>query len=219
MGPPSLHGKQGQIPDPLCFFRIEQLGKETTRSRATLHWLPPTLKYEGLRKIVNKAVGGGHFEKVPHRVDQAAVYVPREKEKDIPHYVELQYEEQTLFLLVTVPGRRTKCRHCGDTNHWSNRCTRTTPPRQTTYADKTKKAPPPSKAPKPTPTPKPTTKTDNEADDGRGGSDMDRGRPPKKEEEARANPQDLACRGGLLPRDDRGGRQQQKQRQQREQRR
>ena len=48
VGPPSLHGKQGQIPDPLCFFRIEQLGKETTR--ATLHWLPPTLKYEGLKK-------------------------------------------------------------------------------------------------------------------------------------------------------------------------
>ena len=109
-------------------------------------------------------MGGGNFEKVPHRVDQAAVYVPREKEKDIPHYVELQYDEQTLFLLVTVPGRRTECRHCGDTDHWSNRCRRTTPPRQTTYADKIKKAPPPLRTPKPTPTPKPTTKTDNEAD-------------------------------------------------------
>ena len=162
VGPPSLHGKTGQIPDPLCFFRIEQLGKETTR--ATLHWLPPTLKYEGLKKIVNMAVGGGHFEKVPHRVDQAAVYVPKEREKDIPHYVELKFEEQTLFLLVTVPGRRTECRHCGDTDHWSNRCSRTAPPRNTTYAEKTKRAPPPPKSTKPASTPKQTTKTDNEAD-------------------------------------------------------
>ena len=164
VGPPSLHGKQGQIPDPLCYFRIEQIGKETTR--ATLHWLPPTLKYQGLTKIVNQAMGGGHFEKVPHRVDQAAVYVPKEKEKDIPHYVELQYDEHTLFLLVTVPGRRTECRHCGDTDHWSNRCRKTAPPRHTTYAEKTKRAPPPPKTTKPTPTATTTTSTTKTASSG-----------------------------------------------------
>ena len=61
VGPPALHGKTGQIKEPLCFFRIEELGRETTR--ATLHWLPPTLKYEGIKKILNQAVGGATFEK------------------------------------------------------------------------------------------------------------------------------------------------------------
>ena len=156
VGPPALHGKTGQIAEPLCFFRIEELGPETTR--ATIHLLPPTLKYHGLKKIVNKAVGEGTFEKVPHRIDQAAVYVPREKENVIPHDVELKYEEETTFLLVTVHGRRTQCTHCGDTDHYTNRCTGAKPSRKASYAEKAKKAPPPPKAPKPTP------ETENEAE-------------------------------------------------------
>ena len=118
-GPPQ---KNRTNTDPLCFFRIEELGRETTR--ATIHWLPPTLKYEGLKKIINTAVGGGTFEKIPHRI-----YVPREKESKIPHYVELMYNEESTFLLVTVPVRWTQCRHCGDTDHWTNRCTGVKPPR------------------------------------------------------------------------------------------
>ena len=165
VGPPALYGKTGQITDPLCFFRIEELGRETTR--ATIHWLPPTLKYEGLKKIVEKAVGGGTFEKVPHRIDQAAVYVPKKNKQKIPHYIHLRYEEESTFLLVTVPGRRTECRHCSGTDHWSNRCPNAprsdggkpramAVQRETSYAQKTKEKT------KPTPTAtttKTTTKT------------------------------------------------------------
>ena len=124
----SSTARQDRLQSLCVFFRIEELERETTR--ATIHWLPPTLKikYEGLKKILQKAVGGGTFENVPHRIDQAAVYVPRQNEKDIPHYVELKYEDETTFLLVTVPGRRTQCRHCGNTDHCSNRCTGATPP-------------------------------------------------------------------------------------------
>ena len=167
VGPPALHGKTGQITDPLCFFRIEELGRETTR--ATIHWLPPTLKYEGLKKIVEKAVGGGTFEKVPHRIDQAAVYVPKKNEQKIPHYIHLKYEEESTFLLVTVPGRRTECRHCQQTDHWSNKCPtlnqktedrpRATKERKDTFAEKVKKTPSP-------PTTTPTAPINNNVQDG-----------------------------------------------------
>ena len=167
VGPPALHGKTGQINDPLCFLRIEELGRETTR--ATVHWLPPTLKYEGLRKIVEKAVGGGTFEKIPHRIDQAAVYVPKKNEHKIPHYVQLKYEEESTFLLVTVPGRRTECRHCQETDHWSNKCPtlnkkiedrpRAMKERKDTFAEKVKKTPSP-------PTTIPTAPINNNVQDG-----------------------------------------------------
>ena len=121
--PPSLHGKQGQFRDPACFYRIEELGRETVR--ATIHWLPPKLKYGGLRKIVQTALDGGLFEKVPHKIDQAVVYVPKEKEADIPHYLEVTYGQESHFLLITVPGRRTECRHCSCTDQWSSRCPNT----------------------------------------------------------------------------------------------
>ena len=165
VGPPSLHGKTGQLRDPACFFRIEELEKETVR--ATVHWLPPTLKYGGLKKIVDNALGGGLFEKVPQKVDQAAVYVPKDKEKDIPHYTEITYRNASHILPVTVPGRRTQCRHCTRTDHWSNRCpqvaeeqNRAPKEPKPTYAERAKKTLQPPKTPKPTR----TTKTGNDAD-------------------------------------------------------
>ena len=120
--PPSLHEKQGQCRDPACICRIEELERKTVR--ATIHWLPPTLKYGGLRKIVQIALDGGLFEKVPYKIDQAVVYVPKEKE-DIPHYLEVTYGQESYFLLITVPGRRTECRHCSCTDHWSSGCPNT----------------------------------------------------------------------------------------------
>ena len=65
--------------------------------RATVHWLPPTLKYGDLTKISNAALGGGNFKKVLNKIDQAATYyVPKNKEEDIPHYLEVL--EATTFL-------------------------------------------------------------------------------------------------------------------------
>ena len=164
VGPPTLHGKTGQLRDPACFYRIEELERETVR--ATVHWLPPTLKYGGLKKIVDSALGGGLFEKVPQKIDQAAVYVPKEKEKDIPHYTEINYRDTSHILLVTVPGRRTQCRHCTATDHWSNRCpqaenqSRAPKDQRPTFAEKMHKKPQPTKPTKPTA----TTRTDNDAD-------------------------------------------------------
>ena len=166
VGPPSLHGKTGQLRDPACFFRIEELEKETVR--ATVHWLPPTLKYGGLKKIVDSALGGGLFEKVPQKIDQAAVYVPKEKEGDIPHYTEINYRGTCHILLVTVPGRRTQCRHCTGTDHWSNRCSqaenRTLNDQRPTFAEKVQKKP--TKTTKPTPTATTTTTTTKTASSG-----------------------------------------------------
>ena len=164
VGPPTLHGKTGQLRDPVCFYRIEELERETVR--ATIHWLPPTLKYGGLKKIVDSALGGGLFEKVPQKIDQAAVYVPKEKEEDIPHYTEINYRDTSHILLVTVPGRRTHFRHCTATDHWSNRCpqaenqSRAPKDQRPTFAEKVQKKPQPTKPTKPTV----TTRTDNDAD-------------------------------------------------------
>ena len=169
VGPPSLHGKQGQLREPACYYRIEELEKETVR--ATIHWLPPTIKFGGLKKIVQSALGGGLFEKVPHRIDQAVVYAPKELEADIPHYLEVTYRQESHFLLVTVPGRRTECRHCSGTDHWSNRCPNTqrsdggkpramAARRETSYAQKTKETT------KPTPTATTTTTTTKTASSG-----------------------------------------------------
>ena len=78
--------------------------------------------------------------------------------------MEINYGGDSSFLLVTVPGRRTACRHCKETDHWTNRCSNIRKaPEKESYADKTRQAPTPPKAPKPTPTTT-TTKTDNEAD-------------------------------------------------------
>ena len=85
------------------FYRIEDLNREIVR--AIIHWLPPpphthtlsTLRYGGLKKIVKGALGGGVFEKVPNKIDQAAICVPTEKEGDIPHYVEIAYLQDTCW--------------------------------------------------------------------------------------------------------------------------
>ena len=58
------------------------------------------------------ALGVGAFKKVPSKIDQAAVYAPREQEGDIPPFVEISFNQESHFLLMTVPGRRTECRHC-----------------------------------------------------------------------------------------------------------
>ena len=120
--------------------------------RATIYWLPPTLKYRGLEKIVDETLGGGLLGKCTQQIDQAAVYVVNEKERDVPHYLEVAFREESNSLLVTVPGRRTKCRYCSGTDHWSNRCPNTNTDsdrfaarkeRRETFADKLNKAPPP----------------------------------------------------------------------------
>ncbi|GFS14978.1 hypothetical protein ElyMa_003175400 [Elysia marginata] len=112
-----LHGKTGDVDEPKFFYRIKILEKETTS--ATVHWIPPTLR--SLEKVAT-AIGGTTVEKIPHKTDQAAIYVPRGKGDDIPHYVNIKFKGEITALLVTVPGRRTKCRHCGDTSHWSKKC-------------------------------------------------------------------------------------------------
>ncbi|RUS90867.1 hypothetical protein EGW08_001374 [Elysia chlorotica] len=40
----------------------------------------------------------------------------------IPHHIQLMYRGHKTNLLVTVPGRRTECRKCGETTHWTNQC-------------------------------------------------------------------------------------------------
>ena len=125
--------------------------------KAPVHWLPPTLKCNGLKKIFDEAIGGGTFEKVPNKIDQAVIYVLRERERKILHYVEINYGNESCFLLVTVPGRRTACRHCNQSDHWTNRCPndRKAPEKQESYAQK---------ASKPTPTPTKTTGPNRESE-------------------------------------------------------
>ena len=137
--PPTLHGTTGTI--DTFNFNIEQMEKETTR--ATLHWLPATVKNAALQRLVDTELGEGcRIERDGHRPDQARVYVPKRETDRIPHYIACEFKGETFHVLMTIPGRRTVCRHCGDTTHWASQCP--------TYTQRPPRAPNAQQHPKPT---------------------------------------------------------------------
>ena len=165
-GPADSAWKDGAATRPRLFLSHRGAGEGNGASDSPL--APSDAQIRRLKKIVDNALGGGLFEKVPQKIDQAAVYVPKEKEKDIPHYTEINYRGTGHILLVTVPGRRTQCRHCTGTDHWSNRCpqgeNRTQNNQRPTFAEKVQKKQ--TKTTKPTPTATTTTTTTKTASSG-----------------------------------------------------
>ena len=103
-----------------------------------LLWVPPRLKMETIRKIVQSTFGEDATACRPKETkDQGRVDVtlPYEKDFDPPHYLEVDRMgkqgkvEQTLWF-VSLKGRRQQCHYCHSPHHWPIRCpTKNAPPK------------------------------------------------------------------------------------------
>ncbi|KAK3757883.1 hypothetical protein RRG08_014438 [Elysia crispata] len=120
----------GVAPTTLQVWRLEDPKRWYTVGPPNLHG-----KQGELAKIVSSSLGVERFEKVPRKPDQIAAFVPKSREKAIPHFINIKFRDEDTFSLLIVPGRRTECRHCSDTDHWSNNC----PTKKTTNAKYTTK--------------------------------------------------------------------------------
>lgn len=119
----SLHGRVIKVPGTDITLMCEHVDKE--RTRITVHWLPTTYPPEAVKAVVGALTGDEDAEvfKMRNREGQwGALCHPT---KEIPHYASVEAPGRPNgwhTIKVTIPGRLTACQHCGQTEHWSNKC-------------------------------------------------------------------------------------------------
>ncbi|GFS24541.1 hypothetical protein ElyMa_007005800, partial [Elysia marginata] len=100
------------------------------RAHFRLFWVPPRLKIESIKKIIqiNLQEGDVVLERPIDAIDASRVDVsiPMRDVSGIPHYIEVDSKvgnrtERNLWF-ISVLGRRQRCHYCGDTSHWPVRC-------------------------------------------------------------------------------------------------
>lgn len=116
-----LHGQTIHVPGTGITLRCEHVEKE--RDRITIHWLPPTYTMEAVTVVVRALTGDGSPE--VFRAKEGKWGALCRPTQPIPHYAEVEVpgrKEQWHAIMITMPGRRTECRHCSSEEHWSNKC-------------------------------------------------------------------------------------------------
>lgn len=112
-------GEEGSI-------KIDISTLEGEKVKITLHWVSPTINKKKIEDILRSfAEPGSVVEAVRLGVtDKWASWIKVKKNFEIPHYIQLRVEgdPRVYKVLVTVPGRRQQCWHCGQDQHWSNQC-------------------------------------------------------------------------------------------------
>jgi hypothetical protein len=119
-----LHGQNIKSEDNQISLYIEQ--KEKEKSKATLSWVPSTMKPEFIKKIAVAATGDRDtsIQQIGNTNRYHIIYKPSAHK--VPHYVNVfltkDGEESLHQIYVVVPGRRTQCVTCGLDTHWSSQC-------------------------------------------------------------------------------------------------
>ena len=114
-------------------IRVEVTSIEEEKTRITLHWVSPAINEKKIQQIFESFSEEGSKVEVSRitGTDKWMSWVRVKKDTALPHYIQLRYEgdPKTYKVLVTVPGRRQQCWHCGQEEHWTNQCpTRRTAP-------------------------------------------------------------------------------------------
>ena len=107
-------------------MKVEVAPLEEEKVKVTLHWVSPSLQKKKEEEIFSSFAEEGTRPKVNKvgLTDKWSAWVKVRKNFELPHYVQLRYEgdPRAYKVLVTVPGRRQRCWHCGQDQHWSNQC-------------------------------------------------------------------------------------------------
>lgn len=122
-------------------FKVEIFPIEEERLKITLHWVSPSIAKTKIVEIIETFAEQGSKVEVTKigASDKWVSFIKAKKDAPIPHYIQLRYEGDPKIykVLVTIPGRRQQCLHCGLDQHWSNQCptrkagpARTVPPKE-----------------------------------------------------------------------------------------
>jgi hypothetical protein len=127
---------------------------EKNRINGTLRWVPPTLSdrtlIQALQPYSNKEPSIYTIPLTTNR--NFSIYT--DNPSSIPHYIQINYKNKTLNILIAIKDRKQACQTCSSTEHWTNRCQilnlQTTPSNQTP-AQSTLQKTTPSAQPAPSP--------------------------------------------------------------------
>ena len=127
-----VHGMEDEFvldancPDEPGTIRVEEISKKETRVR--LEFVPPAASYEYVKTIMEQAgLQVIKMERTKKRYDMWEGTV-KNPPAAVPHYLEGEtiakggpYTRRK-EILVTVQHRKIECYYCGETTHWSNKC-------------------------------------------------------------------------------------------------
>ncbi|XP_059174208.1 putative uncharacterized protein DDB_G0290521 [Physella acuta] len=108
---------------------------EKDRINGTLRWVPPTLSdrtlIQALQPYSNKEPS---INAIPLTTNRSfPIYT--DNPSTIPHYIQINYKNKSLNILIAINDRKQACQTCSSTEHWTNRCQtlnlQTTPSNQT----------------------------------------------------------------------------------------
>ena len=92
-----------------------------------VHWIPPRLKIEKIRKIITNQLGTEATINRREGKSKVDVTFPAGLKQQVSHYIQTTFldrngmgEDRLWF--VTMEGREQECRFCGDTRHWPTSC-------------------------------------------------------------------------------------------------
>jgi hypothetical protein len=120
-----LHGKQFDLTNTHgIVLRLEHIDK--LRVMGTIHNVHPTYRQDAVEHWVRGFTEDPDAE-VSHSSkasDKWVFYFKPAESVEIPHEISVQVDESNKIqhYLVTLPGRKTQCRHCGLDTHWANKC-------------------------------------------------------------------------------------------------
>ncbi|XP_055863955.1 uncharacterized protein LOC129922336 [Biomphalaria glabrata] len=118
-------------------LKVEVSTIEDEKVKITLHWVAPTIVKNKIIEIFQSfSEEGSKVEPVKlGNSDKWAAWLKIKKGTEVPHYIHLKYvdDPRVYKVLITIPGRRQQCWHCGQDKHWSNQC-----PNRTTLKGKGK---------------------------------------------------------------------------------
>jgi hypothetical protein len=144
-----LHGKSFEAKELGLTITLEHL--ELEKSRGRLEWVPHNLKAEYIQKVIANLTGDAEAEVKQMQGENRWSFTYKKTEEEVPHYTHINIrrgeQRQKFKVLISLPGRRTRCYTCGEDTHWSSQCHA----RKTAYNERQQEAPerpPPPSAPR-----------------------------------------------------------------------
>lgn len=98
---------------------------EEEKTQLDLEWVPETITKEGVEELVR--ISGDQQATVVRTIasGNGTWRAVCSAQNEIPHYIQLKNLKFTKYphtILTKIKGRRQACEHCGDDQHWSNKC-------------------------------------------------------------------------------------------------
>jgi hypothetical protein len=113
-----LHNTHKTYGPYTLYFSLHQKDK----INGTLRWVPPTLSdhtlIQALQPYSNKQP---IINTIPHTNNRNfSIYT--DSPATIPHYIQINYKNKSLNILIAIKDRKQACQTCASTSHWTNQC-------------------------------------------------------------------------------------------------